>query len=433
MINPTAALSSARARRPFLDHLVRAYGRYQADTGDRLAAAVTFYWFLSLFPILLVAIAVLGFALGDGARTQVVDGLRGYLPGSLATTIGDVVQNSKGKAGVIGLVGTLLSGLGWIDALREAIRTIWHQNVTAGNFVTRKVLDIGILVGLFAVIGASVIVGGAATTSTGSVLSLLGTSDTPVVRMLTSVVGYGVGGAVDTALFLYLFSRLARVRSPLRRIFKGALFGAVAFELVKFGGAYYVARTTSKGEATYGTFAVVVGLLLFLNLISRVVLLAAAFTVTAPYDSDVAPSGTASAQQADKAGIPQEYADNDPDDPPTLMDDGAPTPLRAAVQGRTPPQDEPTGRDAEGATTHPAGPAGSGPAGSVRTEVQVSAPAQPGPASRSWDRVGLAATDVDTRSRAVTLTARAAAGVAGVGLAAVGLHALRTVRSVLRR
>ncbi len=399
MINPKAVLSSARAKRPLLDHLVRMYGRYQADTGDRLAAAVTFYWFLSLFPILLVAIAILGFALGADAQSQVVNGLHGYLPDSLSKTIGTVVATSKGKAGVIGLLGTLLSGLGWIDALREAIRTIWHQNVTAGNFITRKLFDIGILIGLFAVIAASVVVSGAATTSTDGVLSLLGLTHTTGVGVLTQLLGYVIGGAVDTALFLYLFSRLARVRSPLRRIFKGALFGAVLFELVKYIGAFYVARTTSKGEATYGTFAVVVGLLLFLNLISRVILFAAAFTVTAPYDSDVAPSGTADAEQAIKAGIPAEYADNDPDDPPALLEDGAPTPLRAAVQGRTPPQYEPTGRSA-------------------------TAPAYRRP-------VGTAV--LDPTEKKVAVAAGATAGALGVGAVAVGVYAVRTVWSVLRR
>lgn len=403
MINPQTVLSSARAKRPLLDHLVRMYHRYQADTGDRLAAAVTFYWFLSLFPILLVAIAILGFALGADAQTQVVNGLHGYLPDSLSQTIGKVVATSKGKAGVIGLLGTLLSGLGWIDALRGAIRTIWHQGETTGNFVTRKLFDIAILIGLFAVIGASVLVSGAATASTDGVLSFLGLTHTTGIGVLTQVLGYLIGGAVDTALFLYLFSRLARVRSPLRRIFKGSLFGAVVFEVVKYAGAFYVGRTTSKGEATYGTFAVVVGLLLFLNLISRVILLAAAFTVTRPYDSDVAPSGTADAEKARQGAIPTEYADSDPDDPPALPGDGGRTPLRAELQGRTTPPDEPTGRSA------------AAPADRSPVDVQG----------------GIAA--LDPTERKVAVAAGATAGALGVGAVAVGVYALRTVWSVLRR
>src|SRR3954453_12587655 len=315
------------------------YGRYQADGGDRLAAGVTFYWFLSLFPILLLAISLLGFAYGDQASSKVTDALSGYLPPQLVDTIGQTLESAKGKAGIIGLIGLLLSGLGWIDGLREAIRSIWHQNVKAGNFLVRKVVDILVLVGLFATIAASVLITGATTAATGQVLDLLGVGEGTGARVFTQVLAYVLATAADTLLFLYMFTRLPRVKSPLAKVFKTAVFGAVLFEILKFGGAYYVARTTTKGEATYGTFAVVVGLLLFLNLASRLILITAAFAVTAPYDSDVAPSGTASPDLARKAGIPVEYADTDPEHPPSLAGDGAPTPLQAAVQGQTPSQD----------------------------------------------------------------------------------------------
>lgn len=338
------ALPRARARWGFLDHLVRMYGRYEADGGNRLAAAVTFYWFLSLFPILLLAIALLGYVYGDDAPQKVTGALSGYLPGNLVKTIGDTLVSAKGKAGVIGLVGLLLSGLGWIDGLREAIRSIWHQNVKAGNFLTRKLIDIVVLVGLFATIAASVLITGATTAATGWVLDVFNLSDTAVAKAITVTLAYALSLAADTLLFVYMFTRLPKVSQPFKKVLKSALFGAVGFEILKFAGAYYVARTTTKGQATYGTFAVVVGLLLFLNLVSRLILMTAAFAVTKPYDSDALPSGTATPEQARKAGIPTEYADNDdPDDPPVLQDAGAPTPLQPAVEGKLPPKDEPTG------------------------------------------------------------------------------------------
>lgn len=378
------ALPRARAKRPFLDHLIRMYGRYQADGGDRLAAAVTFYWFLSLFPILLLAISVLGFVYGDAAREQVSSALSGYLPDQLVTTIGETLQKAKGKAGVIGLVGLLLSGLGWIDGLREAIRSIWHQNVKAGNIVVRKLVDIVVLVGLFATIAASVVITGATTAATGYVIDVLGLTDSTGAHVFTQVLAYVLSGLADTLLFVYMFTRLPKVSSPLRKIVKAALFGAVGFEIIKFAGAFYVARTTERGEATYGTFAVVVGLLLFLNLISRWILLTAAFAVTKPYDSDALPSGTATREQARKAGIPTEFADDSPDDPPVLIEDGAPTPLRPAVEGQRAPKDEPVGR------TSPS-------------------PVEP----RNAGRAGAAAI--------------------GLTLTAVGVYAARTVRAVLVR
>ncbi|MCU1621687.1 MAG: ribonuclease [Frankiales bacterium] len=256
------------------------YQRYQADTGDRLAAAVTFYWFLSLFPILLIAVYFTRLTLGDDAGRQVTTGLGPYLGQPTAKAIAKVVQDSAGKAGLIGLVGTLLSGLGWIEALRAAIRTVWHESVAAGNIVTRKIADVIALVGLFAVIAASVVVSGAATAATTNVLGFLGMSASLGAETVTFVVSYALGALIDVAIFLYLFVGLAKVSTPLPRVLRGAVFGAVGFEVLKFAGAFYIGRTTTKGEATYGTFAAVVGLLLFLNLVSRLVLYTAAFTVT---------------------------------------------------------------------------------------------------------------------------------------------------------
>jgi membrane protein len=408
------ALPRAREKRPFLDHLVRMYGRYQADGGDRLAAAVTFYWFLSLFPILLLAISVLGFVYGDDAREHVNSALSGYLPEQLVTTIGETLEKAKGKAGVIGLVGLLLSGLGWIDGLREAIRSIWHQNVKAGNIVTRKLVDIVVLVGLFATIAASIVITGATTAATGYVIDLLNLTDSTGAHVFTQVLAYVLSGVADTLLFVYMFTRLPKVSQPFRKVIKSALFGAVGFEIIKFAGAFYVARTTEKGQATYGTFAVVVGLLLFLNLISRWILLTAAFAVTKPYDSDALPSGTATPDQARKAGIPTEFADNDdPDDPPVLVDDGAPTPLRPAVEGKRDPKDEPTGtRELQQSAVEP----------------YPDSPFEPVPApSPAPSAAGLKG------EAAARNAGRAGAAAIGVTMTALGVYTAKTVRSLVRR
>ena len=395
MINPKAAFEQVRRKRPLIDHLVRTFQRYQADGGDRLASAVTFYWFLSLFPILLIAVYITRQALGDDAGRQVTDGLGPYLGAATAKAIAKVVQESAGKAGVIGLAGTLFSGLGWLAALRDAIRTVWHQNVKAGNFLVAKVADIVALVGLFAVIAASVVVSGAATAATVQVLSFLDLSESASAKAVTFVLSYVLGALIDVGIFLYLFLRLARVRSPLRRVLKGAVFGAVGFELLKFFGAFYIGRTTSKGEATYGTFATVVGLLLFLNLVSRLVLYTAAFTVTAPYDDDVPPSGTADPAVAREAGVPQEYVGEQ------LTEDGAPTPLGPALR------EDP---------------------GVERSWSPKNVPAEPPPA-----RAAEAGPGSSQGEKQVVLAARAVTVASAAVAAAVAVYGIKTVTRLLRR
>ncbi len=79
MTNPKATAekvaSTVRRTRPFVDHVVRAYSRYQADGGDRLAATVTYFGFLSFFPLVVLAFSVAGFVVDayPDAKQQLVD------------------------------------------------------------------------------------------------------------------------------------------------------------------------------------------------------------------------------------------------------------------------------------------------------------------------------------------------------------------------
>jgi len=402
-MNPKASFQRARDARPALDHVVRAYQRYTADAGDRQAAAVTFFGFLSFFPLLALAASVLGYFLGDAAVGTVVREVNSYAPG-LAEQLGlkDLLSSNRkaGAAGLLGLAGLLYSGLGWVDALREAIRTMWHHNVKEGNLVVKKAKDIIILVGLGVTVVLSVGVSAATGAFMGAALDLVGLEETFVATAVAKVVGIALGLAASTALFLYLFLRLPRVTAPFRRVLRGAALAAVLFEVLKRVGAIYIERTTEN--PLYGIFAVVVGLLVWINLVSRLLLLCAAWTVTAPYDSDVEPSGTANAEAAREAGIPEEFADNDPDDPPTIQDDGAPSPLAAAVQGAVPSQDVPDGRGGD----------------------------------REPDRRRAGATAVLEEPRPQVRVRQAGqftAGALGMVVTAVVLHLLRTVKDLMRR
>lgn len=325
MVSAQVVLSRARARRPFLDHLVRAFGRYQGEAGDRQAAAVTFFGFLSFFPLLAVAASLLALFLGDDAVGTVVEEVNSYAPG-LAGQLGlaeILTENKKaGLTGLLGLAALLYSGLGWVDALREAIRAMWHHDAAVGNVLLKKAKDVVVLAGLGLTVALSVGISAATGAFTGFALDLAGLEQTVGAVALAKVVGVLLGLLTSAGLFLFLFTRLPRVRSPLRRAVQGALFAAVLFELLKRFGAVYIERTTDN--PLYGAFAVVVGLLVWINIVSRVLLLCAAWIVTAPYDSDVDPSGTASAALAGEAGLPPELA--------------APSPLASAVPGATSPR-----------------------------------------------------------------------------------------------
>ncbi len=268
---------------------------------------------------------------------------------------------------------------------------------------------------------ASVAISAATGAFTDFALDQVGFDKGFIATATAKVLGVALGLLTSTALFLFLFWRLPKVQSPFRRVIKGALLAAVLFEVLKRVGALYIERTTEN--PLYGSFAVVVGLLIWINIVSRMLLVCAAWTVTAPYDSDIEPSGTANAEAARKAGIPTEFADSDPDDPPTLQEDGAPSPLGAAVQGRTPPQDEPEGR---GSTSAPE------PADRGGRRVEV---IEDGGGVATLERPATAQAPAQGKAELVVRqAAQFTAGALGMAAMAVLLHVVRTVRDlVLRR
>ena len=450
MASPKALLRAPREKRPALDHLIRAFGRYSADAGDRQAAAVTFFGFLSFFPILALATSVLSYALGDDAVGTVVDAGQRLRPGAgrPARAARTILSSNRaaGLAGLVGLLGLLYSGLGWVDALREAVRAIWHHNVQEGNFVVKKLKDVVVLLGL----GATLLVSIGVSAATGALSGLRARAGRPRrqrrrdgrdLRRSAScwACSPARGSSCSCSGGCPRCSRRSGGCSRAR------CWPAVLFEVLKRVGALYIERTTEN--PLYGSFAVIVGLLVWINIVSRMLLICAAWTVTAPYDSDIEPSGTANAEAAAKAGIPMEFADNDPDDPPTLQEDGAPSPLAAAVQGQTPSQDVPEGRgsarsdgpddrggrrvealkddeDEDGRARSGSGSASRAASG-ARSGGGTATLARPAVAS------GTAVATVEEPTRAEVAVRQAAqftAGALGMGVMAVLIYVLRTVR-----
>ena len=432
-------ITGVRRRRPFLDHLVRAFGRYQADGGDRLAASVTFFGFLSFFPLLALSFSVLGFVLhgNEGALDTVGREVESFFPGLIGEGGIDLqsIADSRQAAGLVGLAGLLFAGLGWIDALREAIRAVWHQNVKAGNFLKKKLVDIAILAGLGATLLLSLAVSTGAGAATSFALELVGIEESPVAGALVTVLGIALALLTDVLLVLYLFIRLPRVQTPWRRVLKGALFAAIGFEVLKFVGQFYIARTTAN--PVYGTVAIAVGLIVWINLVCRFLLFAAAWTVTAPFDSDVAPSGTSSPEQARKAGIPEEYADDDPDNPPTLVGDGAPSRLTAAVHGATPAQDMPEGPPQEMTDGLPTSRTDEEPPREGDTDAAMRQNGQVPVEVGAFGPAAVTAAGGPEREqipgeRATRAAATVGAGAIVAGMVGVGVYTARTLRDVIR-
>lgn len=279
-----------RVRRPFFDHLLRTVQRYQGQSGDRLAGAVTYFAFLSFFPLLALAFALLGYLLvfDESVEQALREAIREQFPGVADQLDLSSIENAKATAGIIGLLGLLYAGLGAVDALRGALREISMTTAPPLNFFVGKLRDLVSLLMLGVTLIVSVLVGGLATQATRNVALFLFGDSSPVVTAATWLVGVLGSVGADWVLFVILLGWVARPTRPFRLIARGALLGAVGFGALKQVASLLLAQTLSN--PVYGAFAVIVGLLIWINISARLVLYVAAWTATAGLPPPPAPS-----------------------------------------------------------------------------------------------------------------------------------------------
>jgi membrane protein len=278
-----ALIRRARRRYAWFDHLARAGGRYERVHSDLMAAGVTYFAFLGLFPVLLLAASIFGlFLAGDALlQQQLFDSIRQTFPGQLGEQLVHEVQSAVGSAGVTGLVGLagfLYAGLRTVDKLRIGMELIWKGEVDKPDVLRDNLQDLLALVALGGIGVVSLGLTGAVTSETSRVMKLLGLADERGYGVLTWVVGMVLALMVDGVIFLWLLRVVPSVSHPLRRLLPGALFGAAGFEVLKLIGGYYL--TLISGSVTATAFGGAVGLLVWINLVARFGFFTAAWTAS---------------------------------------------------------------------------------------------------------------------------------------------------------
>ncbi|GAA1698145.1 hypothetical protein GCM10009745_50590 [Kribbella yunnanensis] len=262
----------------------RAWQRYGDRRGNRLAGATSFFGFLSLFPLIVLAAAVTGPLLGNDAVRDLKKALQTNLPGIGDKIDIDALIANAGTIGLISGVSLLFTGLGWIDSLRASIRSMHELDDQPGNAIQLKLADLGALIGL-GVIGA---VGtGASSILTGLSERIVDATDldgTWLANWGLDAISVVLGIAAGALLFLYLQTALPRIILPRKVMLIAALAGGILFYLSqKLGGAYVT--HVLGANAAYGALALPLALLVWIYLMTRVIMLIAAWTKEAGLDA----------------------------------------------------------------------------------------------------------------------------------------------------
>lgn len=272
--------AALRERHHWLDRLVRAGARYIEFHGYAYAASITYFTVLSLVPLLLVALSVAGFVLAGhpGALAELRAELGQVVPVSLDDSINGLVNgliNHRVKIGVLGLVVALYSGWNWMNTLRDALTAMWSEQPRPQPLPWMVLKDVLALLGLVAALLVSF-----GLTAVGGWLGrllvrLAGLSDTGWVQGVLAVLSVLLAVAANWLVFIWVLARLPRRPVEVRSAVRGALAAAIGFELLKWLGNIYL---TAVGRSPLGvTFGWLVGLLVFIYLVARMLMLVAAW------------------------------------------------------------------------------------------------------------------------------------------------------------
>jgi len=275
-----------------LDRPVRAARHYGARNGSMLAAAVTYFAFLSLFPLLALSFASVGFVAAylPEARHVLDVVLHGLLPGLIGDEPNQIslttIQDAAGAAAGVGVLTMLYAGLNWIAEMRDALAAMFdvessrapslgRERVRA--FVVAQARDAVALMSIGLILLVSVSVSGGLLSFLRHVGRRLGLNDDLGFVMPVLLVVAGV--ATGTVLFFAMFRVLAAPAMDNRALWSGALVGALGFELLKQASTWLLAATAQ--QPAFQEFGIALILLVWIYYFSRVLMYAASWAATA--------------------------------------------------------------------------------------------------------------------------------------------------------
>ena len=260
--------------------------RFVEDSAPRLGAALAYYTVISLAPLLLVFVGVMGQVLGrEAARGEIV----GQVEGAIGPEAAELVQQAIEAAGqdnsgliatVLGVVALFLGATTVFVNLNGSLNTIWGVEPVPGeggllrqvrNFLVNRLTTFAALLGIGFLLVVSLGVSAAIEAAAAFFADRL-----PVPSGTLRLVNLVVSVGVITLLFAYIYRAIPDVRIAWRDVFTGAFITAVLFTLGKYLIGLYLGRS-SVGSA-YGAAGALVVLLVWIYYSAQIFFLGAEFT-----------------------------------------------------------------------------------------------------------------------------------------------------------
>ena len=283
---PTFRLSTFRMNIRSIASFAREVLReYSKNNGSLAAAAVSYFIFLSMIPMLLVAVAAGAYLLGSTQRAQqlALSYLAAYAPAFAnpknphITEFVEQLIRGRGAATGIGLAAVVWSGTSAIAQLERAINLAWGTG-RQRPFVRARLVSFGMLLVMGALLGASFVVTSAINAIKSLDIHLLGRGPESV-PWFWGMLAYLVPLLVTIGAFTAAYKILPNTRVAFRVALVGGVFAGVLWEITKHLFTYYALHFANYSRV-YGPLADIILLLVWIYYSSTVTILGAEVAAT---------------------------------------------------------------------------------------------------------------------------------------------------------
>ncbi|GAB5493245.1 MAG: YihY/virulence factor BrkB family protein [Phototrophicaceae bacterium] len=263
----------------YFDLLKITFQEWNEDQAPRLAAALAYYTALSIAPLILVVIAILGFFFGDeAARGQIVGQFSNELGSEFATFIEDLIQNSDKPAEglfstILSLIMLIVGATGVLMQLQSALNQIWDIQVEGGlgQMVKKRFLSFGILMSLAFLLLISLVINGVIASLDQYLIGIM-----PALQILGHLITTLISLGVSTLLFAIIFKYMPDATIEWRDVMIGAFVTAILFTIGRFALGLYLGNVSTV--STYGAAGSFVIILLWVYYSAQILMFGAEFT-----------------------------------------------------------------------------------------------------------------------------------------------------------
>jgi membrane protein len=275
---------------------VRVFLHYSQRRGAILAAGLSYQAIFAVFAAIWVAFSIIGLFLQSNQALQdsLFDILGSSVPGLFDTGDGEGAIDPKtlldtgalSWTGALALIGLLFTALGWLASGRDAVRTLFDLGALPANIVLQKLKDLGLAIGFGAVVLVSAALSVLSTGALTTALRWIGVDDKSTFGVvLAQIVALAIVLALDTFVLAAFFRFVAGIVIPFRRLLAGAFIGGIALGVLKALGSTLLGGASSN--PLLASFAVIIGLLIWFNLICQVILLSATWVAVGMIDAGI--------------------------------------------------------------------------------------------------------------------------------------------------